>query len=920
MIARTRNSLPSVVVRPFVIAIALAASLLQSGIAIAVETKGELGRWESSSGGTETVVYLADHLFTGTADDAIEDAALITRDGQIIEVTTQNELKTQPGWKVETLAGATLMPGIVIAETGLLGGAEEERTLSPEIRSIDGFDFFAEYDSLLARGITAVQVSAGRNRLIPGQTAVVKLAGDDPVARTVAEVESLRLQLTQSAFSAPTIYEPPVAAVSVERPLVATRFQVAGDLPSALLTVRALWSAAKENTPADDPEEALIIDSIRPFLGETIRVTARSTNEVVAAVELMDELNQPFVLVAPSRVMPVVDQLAASKQLRGVLLEHDLRPGVLISLPDPESDSARPKSISEKWLTLRKRLPETPIALKPISDADLSDIRFLVAVLARGDVSISEALTSVTGDAAKLLGVDDSIGTLAAGKVADFVVLSGSPLDPQTKVLKTFVDGEMVFSSEPQETSMLLSGATVCMPDGSERLAEVAVSGRSIRAVGGSVSADPLGKNYALDGCYITPGFVDAGTKLGAGRTISNRVSLGDQLGKYLVPDDSSVRRGRIGGVAIGLLSSDLLPSPVVAFKLSDQPRVLKDPVALRSRLSGNPTTAESTLVKTLTGAKAYADSWVAYDKKMAEYKVALAKYEAEKKKYDAEVAKKKKKEEEAKKKAEAEKAKASSSSKSSSAKKPEAKPTEEKKESAEKAKPEAKPAAKTSGDEKKEAEAKKDAEKSPELKAPTKPAEPKAPRKVSTLEPYRAVFKKEIPMIIEVSEEAGVETALSVVVDKFDLQLVLAVSGTAYLSADQIAEKEVPVIVGPTLTTVRDGRTYNLPQYYRTAGCRVLFQTRATTGASSLPLVVAHAASRGLGRGDAVQALTSDAAEIFNLKNVGQVKPGFDADLTVFDGPPFYPSSRVIGVMIDGQWAYLDEAYDSYASSKAGR
>ena len=919
MSSRIGISFPSIAAQPLAIAIASLAFVLQCATGVAAETKGEIGRWESSSGGTETVVYLADHLFTGTADDAIEDAALVTRDGKIIEVTTQAELQTQPGWKIESLSGATLMPGMVIAETGLLGGAEEERTLSPEIRSIDGFDFFAEYDSLLARGITAVQVSAGRNRLIPGQTAVVKLAGDDPIARTVAEVESLRVQLTQSAFGAPTIYEPPVAAVSVERPLVATRFQVAGDLPSALLTVRALWNAAKDGAAADDPEEALIIDSIRPFLGETIRVTARSTNEVIATVDLMAELDQPFVLVAPARVAPVVDQLAASKQLRGVLLEHDLRPGVLTSLPDPESDNSRPKSVSEKWLTLRKRLPETPIALKPISDADLNDIRFLVAVLARDEVSISEALTSVTGDAAKLLGVEDSIGTLSPGKHADFVVLSGSPLDPQTKVMKTFVDGEMVYSSEPQETSMLLSGATVCMPDGSERMAEVAVSGRSIRAVGGSVSADPFGKTYTLDGCYITPGFVDAGTKLGAGRTITNRISLGDQLGKYLVPDDDSVRRGRIGGVAIGLLSSDSLPSPVVAFKLSDQPRVLKDPVALRSRLSGNPTTAESSLVKTLTGAKAYADSWVAYDKKMAEYKVALAKYEAEKKKYDAEVAKKKK-EEEAKKKAEAEKAKASGSSKSASAKKPEPKPSEEKKDSAEKAKPEAKPAVKTPGDEKKEADAKKEAEKSSELKAPAKPPAPKAPRKVSTLEPYRAVFKKEIPMIIEVSEEAGVETALSVVVDKFDLELVLAVSGTAYLSADQIAEKEVSVIIGPTLTAQRNGRTYNLPQYYRTAGCRVLLQTRATTSASSLPLVVAHAASRGLGRGDAVQALTSDAADIFHLKNVGQVKPGFDADLTVFDGPPFYPSSRVIGVMIDGQWAYLDAAYDSYASSKAGR
>ncbi|MEM1068704.1 MAG: amidohydrolase family protein [Planctomycetota bacterium] len=756
----------------------------------------ELGSWSSSSGSAVTTVYMADRLFTGTDKGTIESAALVVRDGKVIEVTTQNKVRVQAGWKVVSLKGSTLMPGMVIAETGLIGSGEEERTLSPEIRAIDGFDFFGDYDSLLASGITTVQISAGRNRLMPGQTAVVKLAGEDPISRTVSEVESLRIQLTQAAFDAPTIYEPPVAAVSVDRPLVATRFQVARDLPAALLTIQALWKAT---APAadEDSDDSIIIDSIRPFVGEkTVRVTARSASEVLATVDLMENLDQPFVLVAPARVDPVVDKLVASKQLRGIVLEHDLRPGSWTNLPDPESKASTAKSVSERWLSLRERLPKLPIALMPVSDGDLADIRFLVAVLAGSDsaADAAAALTTVTGDAAALLGVQDRVGSLEPGKDADFVVLSGMPLDPQSRVLATYVNGSEAFGSSVKESSMLLSGATVVLPDGSEAEQDIAVSGRSIRAVGSSVSAAPQGRKYRLDGCYITPGFIDAGTKLGAGQVITNRVSTGDKLGKYLVPDDDAVRRGRMGGVVIGLLSSDSLPSPVVAFKLSDQPRVLKDPVAIRSRLSGNPTTAEASLKKTLASAKSYSDAWNAYDKKLAEYKVALAKYEEEKKKYDAAVAKKKKEEEEAKKKAEAEKAKSSSTSSSSSKpseQKTESKgtpPKEEKKEGeSSSSSATAKPAAKPSGSAKPE-------DKSSELKAPTKPAAPKAPSKSSTLEPYRSVFKKEIPLIIEVSEESGVETALNLVVDEFKLNLVLAASGTAYLAADKIAEKNVPV------------------------------------------------------------------------------------------------------------------------------
>ncbi|MEM6469875.1 MAG: amidohydrolase family protein [Planctomycetota bacterium] len=891
----------------------------QSHRMVAAEPDNELGQWKSAARSVETTVYLVDRLYSGNAEPAIENAALVVSGGRVLEVTPQAEFTLQPGWKVESLAGSTVIPGMVIAETGLVSGGDEERTLSPEIRAVDGFDFFAEYDSLLASGITTVQVSPGRNRLIPGQTAVVKLAGEDQFARAISDVESLRIQLTQAAFSAPTIYEPPVAAVSVERPLVATRFQVASDLPSALLTVRALWKTAKQDKPLEDPDDELIVEAISPFVGQTVRVTARSTNEVLAVVNLMDELEQPFILVAPSRVEPVIDRLVDSTQLRGVVLEHDLRPGVLTTISDPESETPLPLTLAERWLLLRKRLsPEIPIAVKPESDGDLRDMRFLISTLMSRGTSDFEALASVTADAARLLGVGDSVGTLFAGKHADFVVLSGPPLEPETRVLKTFVDGELVYNSEPKSTSILLSGATVCLPGGEESIADIAVSKRSIRAIGPSVSASPDGMKYPLEGCYITPAFLDAGTRLGAGRAITSRISLGDKLGKYLVPNDDSVRRGRMGGIGIGLLSSDSLPSPVVAFKLSDNPRVLKDPVALRSRLSGNPTTGEASLDKTLKGAKAYADSWVAYDKKQAEYKIALAKYEAEKKKYDEALAKKKK-EEEAKKKAEAEKAKASgSSSKPTGSQKP-----EEKKEATPE-KPESKPPATKTGESSKDEKSsdkdeKKESDKASEPKPPQKPTAPKPPRSVSTLEPYRAVFKKQIPLIIEVSEESGVETALKVVVEKYDLKLVLATSGTAFLAADKIGEKSVPVIVGPTLNTIDNGRSYNLPQYFRTAGCPVILQTRATTAGASLPQVIAHAASRGLGRGDAVEALTSDAAEVFQLEKVGELKPGFDADLTVFDGPPFYPSSRVVGVMIDGEWAYLDSEFDPYTTSKAG-
>ncbi|NPA47860.1 MAG: amidohydrolase [Thermococci archaeon] len=67
-------------------------------------------------------------------------------------------------------------------------------------------------------------------------------------------------------------------------------------------------------------------------------------------------------------------------------------------------------------------------------------------------LSVEEALHAYTEGSARVMGVDDRLGTLEVGKSADFVVLDGDPLSVKEgelrnlKVVETYVGGEMVFS------------------------------------------------------------------------------------------------------------------------------------------------------------------------------------------------------------------------------------------------------------------------------------------------------------------------------------------------------------------------------------------------------------------------------------------------------------------------------------------
>jgi imidazolonepropionase-like amidohydrolase len=67
------------------------------------------------------------------------------------------------------------------------------------------------------------------------------------------------------------------------------------------------------------------------------------------------------------------------------------------------------------------------------------------ALAVRAGVSRETALAGVTLNAARMLDLDERIGSLEVGKDADFIVLSGDPLSVYTRVEQTWIDGTKVF-------------------------------------------------------------------------------------------------------------------------------------------------------------------------------------------------------------------------------------------------------------------------------------------------------------------------------------------------------------------------------------------------------------------------------------------------------------------------------------------
>ena len=196
-------------------------------------------------------------------------------------------------------------------------------------------------------------------------------------------------------------------------------------------------------TPADVPvEEAL--ETAFPDAGRFERSTAFLTESqaervvTLAGVELSSKIVTYFT---------VLDAAAeASKELELVR-----RSGVGVVLPPLPKDGRLPDGfVPDTYfvaLDSAAKLHElgVPVALSAHGASEPGERLARQAGYAmRGGLSFDDALAAVTITPARMVGVDDRIGSIEVGKDADLVLWSGTPFEPTSNVLGVLVDGELV--------------------------------------------------------------------------------------------------------------------------------------------------------------------------------------------------------------------------------------------------------------------------------------------------------------------------------------------------------------------------------------------------------------------------------------------------------------------------------------------
>lgn len=164
-----------------------------------------------------------------------------------------------------------------------------------------------------------------------------------------------------------------------------------------------------------------------------------------------------------------------------------------------------------------------------------------------------------------------------------------------------------------------------------------------------------------------------------------------------------------------------------------------------------------------------------------------------------------------------------------------------------------------------------------------------------------------ELPLMIEVNAAKDITNALEWLADKTDVRAILTGVAEGHRVADKIAAANVPVITGPMLSIPTRGSdrydaSYTNPGKMLAAGVKVAIRTNDTENVRNLPFNAGFAAAYGMGREEALRAVTIVPAEIFGVADrLGSIEQGKSATLFVSDGDPFETKTQVMHVFIDG-------------------
>ena len=168
-------------------------------------------------------------------------------------------------------------------------------------------------------------------------------------------------------------------------------------------------------------------------------------------------------------------------------------------------------------------------------------------------------------------------------------------------------------------------------------------------------------------------------------------------------------------------------------------------------------------------------------------------------------------------------------------------------------------------------------------------------------------VIRGEMPLKAHAHQANDLFTALRIA-KEFGVKITLEHVTEGHLIVDELAEENVPLAVGPSLTHASKfelrNKSWTTPGLLAKAGCQVSIITDSPViPQNCLPICAGMAVKAGMDPFAALQAITINPAKhIGAADRIGSLEEGKDADIVITDGCPFKVETNVKAVFINGE------------------
>ncbi len=175
-----------------------------------------------------------------------------------------------------------------------------------------------------------------------------------------------------------------------------------------------------------------------------MRIRANTVDEISDMVDLAAELGYDLVIEGGIEAWMLPEKLSSAnvgviytpRQRRAPQPGRETSSGSFIESPRIFQESGVPFAIAAL---------SNSISMGGLAGRDLSSLPLEAAFAVRGGASQKTSLEALTITPARMLGVDDRIGSIEKGKDADLLILNGDPLDYRTYVEQAIVSGKVAY-------------------------------------------------------------------------------------------------------------------------------------------------------------------------------------------------------------------------------------------------------------------------------------------------------------------------------------------------------------------------------------------------------------------------------------------------------------------------------------------